>query len=114
MAITISQKRPANSINYEYIAAWFLKWGFLLIMAALTLFPIAYAIFGAFKSNQELTSSPYLFPQTWSLTNFTEALRIANFGRYIWNTLFLVFWTMIGSLVTSSMTAYCLSRREFP
>jgi raffinose/stachyose/melibiose transport system permease protein len=91
-----------------------LKWAFLLSIAVVMLFPVAYAVLGAFKSNQELTTGGSILPKEWRFDNFSEAWNIANFGKYIWNTLFLCFWVVLGALVTASMTAYCINRRRFP
>lgn len=91
-----------------------LKWTFLMAIALVMLFPVAYAVLGAFKSNQELTTGGSILPKEWRFDNFSEAWNIANFGRYIWNTLFLCFWVVLGALVTASMTAYCINRRQFP
>jgi raffinose/stachyose/melibiose transport system permease protein len=90
-----------------------LKWVFLLVVAVIMIFPVAYAVLGAFKSNQELTSGISILPKEWRFDNFSEAWNIANFGKYIWNTLFLCFWVVFGALVTASMTAYCINRRQF-
>lgn len=92
----------------------FLKWSFLLAVAVVLLFPVAYAVLGSFKSNQELTTGGTILPKEWRFENYVEAWNIANFGKYIWNSLFLCFWQVWGSLFIGSMTAYCIARREFP
>lgn len=96
------------------LGASVLKWTFLLAVALVMIFPVAYAVLGAFKSNQELTAGGTILPREWRFENFREAWEIANFGKYIWNTVFLCFWVVLGSLFTATMTAYCINRRNFP
>jgi ABC-type glycerol-3-phosphate transport system permease component len=91
-----------------------LKWIFLIAVAIFMLYPILYAVLGSFKSNQELTTSTALLPTVWHWDNLTTALSLGNFGRYIGNTLFLCFFVVVGSLITSSLTAYCVARHTFP
>ncbi len=110
---TITHSRK-ESVSVPRIVLALLKWGFLLAVAIFMLYPILYAVLGSFKTNQELTSSTALLPQVWQWDNFSTALSLGNFGRYIGNTLFLCFFVVTGSLITSSLTAYCISRHEFP
>jgi raffinose/stachyose/melibiose transport system permease protein len=100
--------------NFDRTVITILKWVFLLAVAAFMLYPILYAVLGSFKTNQELTSSASLLPNEWQWNNFTTALNIANFGRYFGNSLFLCFFVVVGSLLTSSLSAYCIARHEFP
>lgn len=91
-----------------------LKWLFLLIVAAIVIFPVAYALLGSLKSNQELTLGGTILPREWRFDNYVTAWNIANFGKYISNSLFLCFWVVLGAMFTASMTAYCIARRQFP
>ena len=102
------------SVILTSTAVTILKWAFLLAVAVFMLYPVLYAVLGSFKTNQELTTSTALFPKVWQWDNFTTALSLGNFGRYIGNSLFLCFFVVTGSLITSSLTAYCIARKEFP
>jgi len=48
----------------------------------------------------------------WS--NYPAAWNFIDFARLLWNTLFYAFVTMIGTLVSSSLTAYGFARFRFP
>jgi raffinose/stachyose/melibiose transport system permease protein len=104
---------PQNT-KLRRLATSSFKWIFLVVLAALTIYPVAYAVLGSFKTNQELTLGGGLLPREWRFENYAEAWNIANFGRYIWNSLFICFWVVLGALITASMTAYCITRRDFP
>jgi ABC-type glycerol-3-phosphate transport system permease component len=99
---------------FKRSATTVLKYAFLILVAIVLLYPILYAVLGSFKSNQELTTSTALFPTVWHWENLTTALNLGNFGHYIGNTIFLCFFVVVGSLLTSSLTAYCIARQQFP
>ena len=66
---------------------------------------------GALKSNDELKRNPYsLVPESWQWENFAEALSSMPFGLYLGNTLFLCVGCVIGTTLSSALTAYGLSR----
>jgi multiple sugar transport system permease protein len=96
------------------LAVQVLKWLFLVTVALVMIFPVAYAIVGSFKSNQELTTGGTLLPAQWNFDNYVQAWNIANFGQALGNSLFICVWAVLGGLFTATMAAYCLARREFP
>ena len=54
---------------------------------------------------------PFVFwPKEMLWSNYTDAMKAANFGRYAVNTLIVVGGCMVGTLVTASMAAYAFSR----
>lgn len=91
-----------------------LTYAVLTIVALIMIFPVAYVILGAFKTNRELMVGNTIFPSTWEWTNFAQAWKMANFARYTWNSLFLSTMVMVGKVLMASMTAYALVRREVP
>lgn len=87
----------------------------LLGVVILTLFPIAYVVFGSFKEIMELlTGGANLLSERWTVANYAKAWRFANFGRYTVNSLVLTSLVVLGTLFTTSMAAYALARAEFP
>jgi len=46
--------------------------------------------------------------------NYAQAWEFIEFARLLWNTLFYAFVTMIGTLISSSLTAYGFARFKFP
>lgn len=92
------------------IAAWL----FLLVVAALMLFPIVMAIVGAFKTNQELNAGGSFWPQTWQYKNFVYTWKEAKFSRYVMNSLLYSVSSTITTVALCSMAAFACARREFP
>lgn len=89
-------------------------WIFLLISAAVTLFPIIIVMFGSFKTNLELTTGATILPASWQFGNYATAWETANFSRYTWNSIFVSTMTTIGSLLVAAMAAYAVDRADFP
>ena len=92
-----------------------LTYSFLIIMLLLTIYPILYVFFSSFKTNQEiLTSGTRLLPQKFSLENFKQAWGLANFKQYTWNSTYMTFFIIVGTLVNSTMGGYVFARGRFP
>lgn len=92
-----------------------LIWIFITFLCVLMLFPVLYIVFGSFKSNQALlVGGPNIFPKQWVIQNYIDAWNQANFARYTFNSVFLAIGVMLLSLVTSMMTGYVFSRKDFP
>ena len=88
---------------------------FMLFVALLTIYPVIYVVFGAFKKNQELLAGGAgVFPEEWIVQNFIDAWCSANFAVYTGNSLFLASAVMVVTLLVTSMAGYVFSRRKFP
>ncbi|KJD42751.1 carbohydrate ABC transporter permease [Paenibacillus terrae] len=88
-------------------------WVFLLTTAILAIFPIVIVVLGSFKTNQELTSSATIWPQSWHFSNYVQAWKNAHFSRFTLNSIFVSVATTIGTLLVASMSAYAVNRVHF-
>lgn len=88
-------------------------WIFLLLIAALTIFPIVIALLGSFKSNAEITGGASIFPKVWHFNNYAEVWGQAHFSTYTWNSMFVSILTTVGTLIVASMAAYAVDRLHF-
>ena len=88
---------------------------FIAFIFVVTLFPIAYAVLGSFKTSMEFaTGGTRLIPEVWQWQNYVNAWHNANFARYTWNSVFLSFWAIAGAIVVSSIPGYAFARGNFP
>lgn len=87
---------------------------FLGALVIFTLFPVVYAVLGAFKTNFELVSGAGFWPKEWQWQNISYALERMNFLRYTGNSMFLCLVCTVLSIIISSMGGYCLGRYDFP
>ncbi len=67
----------------------------------------------SFKTKSEAYDNPFGFPRTWDWHNFSEALSKYHFFVYFKNSLIYASGTIIVTLVTGAMLAYCLSRMQW-
>ena len=88
---------------------------FLAVFAVITLYPLIFTLLSSFKTSQELlTSSLNLFPEEFQFGNYVRAWQLSNFDRYFWNSVYMTFFTVVGSIITATMAGYVFSRSEFP
>ena len=86
----------------------------LTIVFIFVVFPIFYTFMGSFKSNQELlTSGSTIIPRKFVLDNYKQAWSLANFERYTWNSLYMSFFIVLGTIITSTVSGYCFERGKF-
>lgn len=86
----------------------------LLVLGCVTiLFPLYMTIVIAFKSPSEMTNDIYgalSLPQSFSLDNFAEAMRVTDFWHSLGNSVIITAATIILSLVIHSMAGYAIGR----
>ena len=89
----------------------FVIYAFLLVMAFIALFPVVYILLSSFKTNQEImVGGVRIIPQVWQVDNYVRAWKLANFGRYTWNSMYMCFFIVIGCIITASVEGYVFSR----
>ena len=87
---------------------------FYPLLALAVILPICWALFGAFKSPSDLFAyPPTIWPRSATLQNFIDLFTRLDFGRYIWNSVFVAFWTVLLTLFFGGLAGYALSRWDF-
>lgn len=93
---------------------------FLLIIALFMLLPLVFVVSSAFKPLSELfIFPPKLFPMNPTLDNFKDLSSLLGdswlpFSRYVFNSLAVTVIGTFGNIIFSSMSAYVLSKHDFP
>ena len=94
----------AEAINYL----------FLIVMAAIVLFPFYWMIISSLKSLDEYRmSTPTFWPKVILLSNYMDAFTTANLGRLFINTMIVGIVSTILSLIITILTAFAFARLEF-
>ncbi len=87
---------------------------FLLIMAAIVLFPFYWMIISSMKSLEEYRSSvPTFWPKILMISNYAEAFSTGNLGQLFLNTAYVGIVSTLLSLVITILTAFAFARLEF-
>jgi raffinose/stachyose/melibiose transport system permease protein len=84
-----------------------------LVVVALTLGPVLYAVLGGFRTNPQLAESPAGLPDPWVLDNYRNVLSNTLFWRYALNSTIVAGVTTVLVVVFGLMAAYPLARYRF-
>jgi multiple sugar transport system permease protein len=84
-----------------------------LITILFFLGPILWVVSIAFKTPAELFGEPTLFPKAPTLGNFSYVFSNTRMPLYIRNSMLLVLYTVVGTLLVSIPSSYAFSRFNF-
>ena len=99
-----AKRNLSNSIIYIFLAIFFV----------ISFFPVFFTFMSSFKSNMEvLTTGNTLFPKHFVFENYKKAWELADFSTYTKNSVFLSFFCVIGSILSSTICGYAFSRGKF-
>ncbi len=78
------------------------------------MFPLAWMFLGSFKTYKDINQiPPRLFPSTFHLANYPEAWASVPFARYFANTIIIVVFNVVGSVISASLIGYAFARLRF-
>lgn len=83
----------------------------VIILGLIFLFPLLTMLSTAFKGPLDIFHAPPTFwPRQWTLDNFQNAFHQIPVWRYLANTLFVTALSVVGTVVSSPLVAYSLSK----
>src|SRR5918992_6239346 len=86
----------------------------LIALSIVFLMPFAWMLSGSIKTAVDLNAFPVVwFPETITFENYIAGVQVFPFARYLFNTLVICVFSMIGAVLSSSFVAYGLSRIEW-
>ena len=93
-----------------------LLYAVLTIFTIITLFPFLIMLSTSLKSEDEVYMQERfsLLPSSWKFSNFVEAMRVADWGRYFFNSFFVTSIAVIGSLFLNGLAGYSFGVLRFP
>ena len=89
---------------------------FLIVMLAVTVFPIVYTVSASLMSNVEIMAgSDSIFPKNPTFDNYRAAWNSEDFDikRLLFNSLYYTFFSMMFSIISSAVCGYVFERGEF-
>ena len=90
---------------------------FLILFGVVMLYPLIWMFFSALKPNVEIFKNISLIPQTWTFENYIggwQGISGVTYGRFFVNSFLIVFFAVIGNLLSCSLAAYAFSKLQFP
>lgn len=89
----------------------FLKYAVLVIACLVVIIPLTVVFIGSFKENKEfLSSNVFALPTKIEWSNYSTAFIDGQVLTGFKNTIIILFFSCIGTIITGSMTAYVLQR----
>lgn len=85
----------------------------LVFASIISLYPLIWSIYSAFKTSTEILTSALALPKTFYYQNFVNAFIKAKMGVYFLNTIFITAFTLTLTVGFTVPTAYVLSRFTF-
>lgn len=86
-----------------------------LIISVIYIGPVIWMFFTAFKPLEEIRAwPPQMFPNNWTLENFTLAGQAMSWPRMFFNSIFLATTITVSHLFFSSLAAFAFARLRFP
>nr|WP_312099204.1 carbohydrate ABC transporter permease [Niallia sp.] len=96
------------------ILGFVIKYGSLLLGAAVALIPVLVVIIGSFKTKQEfLTTGVLEMPKNFTFSNYVTAFIDGQMLTGFKNTILIFIASIIGKLLLGTMIAYVLDRFDF-
>ncbi|MBZ9535080.1 carbohydrate ABC transporter permease [Cytobacillus oceanisediminis] len=96
------------------ILGFFVKYGSLLLGAAVAIVPVLVVIIGSFKTKQEfLTTGVLELPKNFTFSNYVTAFIDGQMLTGFKNTILIFIASIIGKLLLGTMIAYVLDRFNF-
>jgi len=93
----------------------FFRFAVLLVVAALMLTPLLWALAASLRPPEiPFAQGSVFFASSFSLANYAKAFSLAPFARYYANTIMQVVAIIGAQVITASLAAYAFARYRFP
>ena len=84
-----------------------------IVLILMMLAPVAYIIFGGFRTNAQITSDPSGLPSPWRIDNYLDILKGEMFWQQVWNSTVAAVTTTIGVVALGLMVSFAIARYDF-
>jgi raffinose/stachyose/melibiose transport system permease protein len=101
-------------VRARRIAGSLLRYAVLLVVTAIVVIPVAYAVLGGFRDAPQLAANPVGLPDPWVWTNYTDSLTSASFWIQLRNSTLVAVLSTVIVVFFAALAAFVLARREFP
>lgn len=96
----------------------YLKMGFsyllLIFLAMIFITPLLWMVSSSLHSLDGVFAIPFKWiPEKWHWSNYSDAMSLLPFGRYLLNTVFITVSVIFGTVISSSLVAYGFARLRF-
>jgi multiple sugar transport system permease protein len=104
-----------NKSKMRFMLEQLILYIILIGLAAAFVIPFVFLFLGSFKESSELFRIPFQWlPDRFQFENYKEMFASIPFFKYLKNTLIIVFFNVVGSVISSSFIAYGFARLRWP
>ncbi|MGW2091951.1 carbohydrate ABC transporter permease [Promicromonospora sukumoe] len=89
----------------------------VIAVAVVILYPGVWMVMSSFKPSGDIVGNVNLWPETWTLDNYTSALSGiggVSFWTFVLNSLILAVGSVVGIVLSATVSAYAFARISFP
>lgn len=105
--------RPLISYRLRRTLKHLAMYAVALSVMAVIVIPLAFAVFGGFRSNQQLVESPMGLPDPWDFSKYGSLFSDGTFWRQVLNSTLIALLTAAVVLPAASLAAFVLARFSF-
>lgn len=108
-------KKIKKHYSIGFIIWKIIQYASLLFVSFCAIIPVVSCVITAFKSEAEYQNTNVMtFPSNWlNLSNFVDAFQKANMGLAFRNSVIILVFVLIGSVLIGTQLAYVLNRFKF-
>ena len=86
----------------------------MVFFCAVIMLPFLIMFFTSLKTSSEIAAPVFrLLPEKWLFSNYADAMKSSDWGRFFYNTFFVTVVATGISLVINSMAGYAFARLNF-
>lgn len=90
-----------------------IKWIFLIALLLIALLPIVWLVISSFRTNLELSTNPFGWPEKFQWVNYAKAMKMGSLGRLFINSVIVAVAAVALNTVVCSLGSFVLSREYF-
>lgn len=109
-----STARPAAASRIRGRIGGAVRLAILLVVAAVIVIPVGYAVIGGFKDPAQLAADPVGLPNPWVVSNYTDTLTSGSFWRQLVNSVLIAAISTAMVVAFAALAAFVFARRAFP
>lgn len=88
----------------------------IIVIGIMMLYPLIWMVSSSFKDNTEIFQGSSFWPKKFLFDNYIQGWKGVSgisFGRFFMNSFIIVFFAIIGNVISCSMAAYAFARLDF-
>ena len=109
----MKMRRNSKSLNKRIVTV--ITYFVLIVALIYTLLPFMTIVITSFRTAKDAVRGPFTWPEEWSIAeNYIEAWKIGRFSHYLLNSLYMMVFTVFGTLFVATLAGYSFAKFRYP